>query len=89
VTVTGAFAVAVPPMPVQVSVNVVLAESVLLGAVPLVDRSPDQPPEAVHDVAFVLVQESWVVLPLTAVPSWLAAPDTGGSGLKVLVDPAG
>jgi len=29
------------------------------------------------------------VLPLTAVPSWLAAPDTGGSGLKVLVDPAG
>jgi hypothetical protein len=84
VTVTGAFAVAVPPMPVQVSVNVVLAESVLLGAVPLVDRSPDQPPEAVHDVAFVLVQESWVVLPLTAVVG-VAVKLTVGAGTTVTV----
>jgi hypothetical protein len=84
VTVTGAFAVAVPPAPVQVSVNVVFAASVLLGAVPLVDWSPDQAPDAVHDVAFVLVHESWVVLPLTTLTG-VAVKVTVGAGTTVAV----
>jgi hypothetical protein len=47
-----------PPLPVQVSVNVVVAESAALVAVPLVAFEPDQPPEAVHAVALVLLQVS-------------------------------
>jgi hypothetical protein len=53
-----------PPAPVQVSVKVVVAVIALLVALPLVAFDPDQPPEAVHDVAFELVQDSCVVAPL-------------------------
>jgi hypothetical protein len=63
-TVTVFESLAVPPVPVQLSVNVVVAESALLVAVPLVAFEPDQPPDAVHDVAFVLVHDSCVVAPL-------------------------
>ncbi|HUO66484.1 MAG TPA: hypothetical protein VMV37_03060, partial [Gammaproteobacteria bacterium] len=63
-TVTVFESLAEPPGPVQVSVNVVVTVSALLVAVPLVAFEPDQPPDAVHDVAFVLVQVSCVVPPL-------------------------
>lgn len=83
-TVTGALAGAVPPVPVQVSVNVVFAESAPLGAVPLVGCSPDQPPDAVHDVASALVQESCVVLPLATFVG-VAVKNTVGAGTTVAV----
>jgi hypothetical protein len=63
-TVTVFESLAVPPGPVQASVNVVVTKSALLVALPLVAFDPDHPPDAVHDVAFVLVQDSCVVLPL-------------------------
>ena len=75
---TGALAAAVPPVPVQVSVNVAFAESALLGAVPLVDCSPNQPPDAVHDVAFVLVQESCVVPPIGTLLGFTCSDTVGG-----------
>ena len=52
------------PVPVQVSVNVVVTVSALLVRLPLVAFEPDQPPDAVHDVAFVLLHVSCVVPPL-------------------------
>jgi hypothetical protein len=84
VTVTAAVAFAVPPLPVQVSVNVVFAESAPLVAVPLVGCPPDQPPDAVHDVALVLVHDSWVFAPLVTLVG-LAARLTVGAGLAVTV----
>src|SRR3954468_7282620 len=53
-----------PPLPVQVSVKVVAVVSALLVALPLVAFDPDQPPDAVHAVALVLVHVSCVVPPL-------------------------
>lgn len=50
---------AVPPVPVHVSVNVVFVEIVPLAALPLVALEPDQPPpDALHELAFVLVHET-------------------------------
>ena len=57
-TVTAAEVVASPPGPVQVSVNVALEDMLPLVAVPLVAFVPDQLPDAVHEVALVLLQES-------------------------------
>jgi hypothetical protein len=53
VTVTTALAFAVPPGPVQDSVNVVLALSAADTSLPLVALVPVQPPLAVQVVAFV------------------------------------
>jgi hypothetical protein len=53
VTVTVVFAEALPPVPVQESVNVVLALNVPVLCEPLVALEPDQPPEAVQLDAFV------------------------------------
>jgi hypothetical protein len=63
-TVTVLESLPEPPVPEQVSVNVVVTDSAALVAVPLVAFDPDQPFEAVHDVAFVLLQVSCVVPPL-------------------------
>lgn len=57
-TVTAAELVASPPEPVQVSVNVAFDDILLLVAVPLVAFAPDQLPDAVHELALVLLQES-------------------------------
>jgi len=48
----------VPPVPVQLRVKVVFAESALLIMLPLIDCPPDQPPDALHELAFVLVHDS-------------------------------
>jgi len=84
VTVTAAFAVALPPAPVQVSVNVVFAVSAALVAVPLVDCAPDQPPDAVHELALLLVHESCVFAPLATVVG-VAVKLTAGGATTVTV----
>ena len=53
VTVTVADWDAEPPVPVQVSVNLVVALIETVACVPLVASAPVQPPEAAQDVAFV------------------------------------
>jgi hypothetical protein len=55
-TVTVADCDAVPPAPVQVSVYIVVVVNAPVFWVPLVDSAPFQPPEALHEVAFVLDQ---------------------------------
>lgn len=51
---------ALPPAPVQVSVNVVVALSAPVEAEPMVDLEPVHPPLAVHAVAPVVVHDSVV-----------------------------
>lgn len=63
VTETVADCEALPPVPVQVSVKVVLAFSVPVDCVPLTARLPLQPPLAVQEVALVADQLSVDALP--------------------------
>jgi len=66
VTVTEALAWAVPPAPVQVSMNVALAFSVPL-RLPETGFAPLQSPDAVHDVAFVELHVKVPLPPVTMV----------------------
>src|SRR4051812_26952702 len=52
-TVTVAEAEADPPAPVQLKLKVVVLAKAPVDCVPEVAMAPDQPPEAVQDVAFV------------------------------------
>lgn len=61
----------VPPAPVQVKVYVVVLVGETL-CVPLVGSGPFQPPLAVHEVAFVLDQESVELLPAVIVAGFAA-----------------
>jgi len=56
--VTALLSVAVPPAPVHVNVNVLLANTLPLVVLPLVAFAPDQPPDALHEVAFVLLHDN-------------------------------
>ena len=56
--VTDLLSLAVPPVPAHVSVKVALEDILPLAALPLVAFVPDQLPDAVHEVALVLLQES-------------------------------
>jgi len=67
-TVTVALLLVVPPVPVQASVYVVVAVGETV-ALPLVPLLPLQPPDAVHELAFVLDHVS--------VEDWPAAIDVG------------
>jgi hypothetical protein len=67
VTETVADCVALPPVPVQVSTYVVLALSAPLDCEPLIALLPDQPPEAVQDVALVDDHVSFEAPPLATV----------------------
>lgn len=78
--VTDLLSLAVPPLPVQVKLNVALANRFALVAVPLVAFAPDQPPEAVHELALLLVQDSCVLLP-SATLLGLAWSDTVGGAV--------
>jgi hypothetical protein len=80
VTVTVFESLAVPPGPVQVSVNVVLVVSALLAAPPFVACEPDHPPDAVHDVAFALVQDRFVVEPLATLIGFAVRLTVGAGG---------
>lgn len=66
-------------MPVQVSVYVSFAVSAPVDWEPLVAWLPDQPPEAVQEVAFVVDQLKVELLPLT-MELGLAARLTVGAG---------
>lgn len=73
-----------PPTPEQVSVKVVAAVSAPVEALPLVALVPLQPADAVHELAFVLLQVSVEALPeVTEVG--LAASVTVGFGITVTV----
>jgi len=84
VTVTVADALWVPPAPVQERLNVLVLVSAPEDALPDVALAPDQPPEAVHDVAFV---EDHVRVddPPLATDCGLAVRDTLGAGVAVTV----
>jgi hypothetical protein len=79
VTVTLADCAALPPAPVQVRVYVVFALSAPVECEPLVGWLPDQPPDAVQEVAFVVDQLKVELLPLTT-ELGLAARLTLGAG---------
>lgn len=78
-TVTVALLCAVPPVPVHASVNVVLAVNAPVLVLPEVPFAPLQPPEAVHDVAFVVDHVS-VLDPPLSIRLGDADRDTVGAG---------
>jgi hypothetical protein len=82
--VTVAVALAEPPTPVQVSVKSVALASVPVDAVPDVPLLPDQPPDAVHEVALVVFQFSVAALPETTAEG-VAVNETVGVGFTVTV----
>jgi hypothetical protein len=85
VTETVADCAAVPPAPAQVSVYVAFASSAPVGWEPLVAWLPDQPPEAVQEVAFVVDQLKVELLPLT-MELGLVARVTVGAGVGVVTE---
>ena len=80
VTVTEAVACDVPPAPVQLSVNEVLALNAPVPWVPETAFVPLQPPDAVQDVAFVDDQVN-VLLPPLATEVGDADNETVGAGV--------
>ena len=85
-TVTVADALCAPPNPVQVRLKVPLLVSTPEVSLPEVALAPDQPPEAVQDVAFVEDQISVDDAPLVTDVGF-AASDTLGT-LGVVVPPS-
>jgi len=79
-TVTVADCEAVPPVPVQATMNRVVALNAGVLDEPLIGSEPLQPPEAVHDVALVEVQVNVEVAPLFTVLG-LAASVTAGAAV--------
>jgi len=66
-TVTVADCEAVPPVPVQATMNWVVALNAGVLFEPLTGSEPLHPPEAVHEVALVEVQVNMELLPLATV----------------------
>jgi len=85
VVVTVTDCAALPPLPVQVSVYFVVAVSAAVALVPFIGCAPLQPPEAMHDVAFVELQLNIAVLPLATVVGF-AARAMPGAGLVTDTD---
>jgi hypothetical protein len=79
-TVTVTDCAAEPPVPVQVSVNFVVAVRAGVAPDPLIASPPLQPPDAVQAVALVEVQVKVDVAPLLTVVG-LADRVTAGAGL--------
>jgi len=77
-------AVAVPPVPVQLSVNVLLLVKEPVDWVPESALAPDHAPDATHDVALVDDQVSVDEAPLVTEVG-LAVRDTVGAGVAVTV----
>jgi hypothetical protein len=77
--------VAVPALPVQVNVKVVLAVSAPVDWVPVSDLVPDHPPEAAHDIALVEDQVSVAPLPLCTVLGFADSATVGGAFETVTV----
>jgi hypothetical protein len=80
VTVTVADCSALPPAPVQVSLYVAFAVSAPVDCEPLVAWLPDQPPDAVQEVACVVDQLKVELSPLT-IELGFAARLTVGAGV--------
>jgi hypothetical protein len=78
-TDTVTLAEPVPPPPVQASANVVVVDSAAVAADPEVAFAPDQPPDAVHVLALVLLQVSVAPVP-GATEATLLVSDTVGAG---------
>jgi len=85
VTVTVALALPVPPGPVQVSTNTEFCVSAPVTWLPEVALLPDHAPEAAHDAALLLDQES-VDVPPEATTAGLADSVTVGAGGSALTD---
>jgi len=83
VTVTEAVACAVPPAPVQLSVNEVLALKAPVPWVPETAFVPPQPPDAVQDVALVDDHVN-VLLPPLATEVGDADNETVGAGVALV-----
>jgi len=79
-TVTVAVAEFDPPVPLQFKEKLEFAVSAPVLCEPLVALVPDQPPEAVHDVAFVADQVSVLALPLVTVVGFAVSVVTGALG---------
>ena len=84
-TVTVADCAALPPAPVQASVYVAFALSAPVDWEPLVAWLPDQPPEALQEVAFVVVQVKVELPPLT-MELGLAVRLTVGAGVAEVTE---
>ncbi len=80
VTVMVAEFEALPPAPVQESVKLVVAVRAPVAALPLMGCAPDQPPDAVHEVAFVAAQVR-VAVPPFAIVLGFAVIFTVGAGV--------
>ena len=80
VTVTVADALAVPPDPVQARVNVLEAVSAPVDWLPAVTLVPDQPPEAMQEVALVEDQVSVEAAPLATEFGFAASVTVGSRG---------
>jgi hypothetical protein len=85
VTVTVADCSALPPAPVQVRVYVAFAVSAPVDCEPLVAWLPDQPPDAVQEVACVVDQLKVELSPLT-MELGLAARLTVGAGVREVTE---
>lgn len=86
-TVTVALACALPPLPLQVSVYVLLALRAPVPADPAVDLLPLQAPEAAQPVAYVLDQVSVLPLPLVTDAGEALRVTVGAGVLPVFPDP--
>ena len=78
-------ALAVPPEPVQARLNWVVLVSAAVDSLPEVALAPDQPPEAVQDVAFVEDQVSVDDPPLVTDVGFAARDTVGAGGPTVTV----
>ena len=77
-TPTVTLAIAPPPGPLQFSVKVAADVMAALWALPLTDRPPLQPPEAVHDAALLDVHVNIVVPPLATLVGLAVRLTVGG-----------
>lgn len=80
VTVTDTLADPEPPVPEHVRVKLALAVSAAEFSVPLVALLPVQPPDAVHDVALLLLQVSAAVEPETTLVGLAVSVTVGAAG---------
>jgi hypothetical protein len=77
--------VAEPPAPVQLNVNVPLAVSAPVAAVPDVALAPDQAPEAVHEVALVVLHVNVELPPDTTLVGFALKLTVGAGVVTVTV----
>ncbi len=80
VTPTVTSLAVVPPVPVQVRVNVVVCDSAAVTCVPEVALAPLQPPDAAQEAAFVVDHVSVEVPPCATWAGFAESVTVGGGG---------